>query len=390
MSRAPASPMHFLARPLDTVYNCRYPRITTQEVFNERTNTTHQGDGPRSVIEQAGLAWRPKEGTFPPQPVSIADFMEAAEGLTDEDYANFELLDEHEISENTRRTYMSQWRMWEDWAAGRKVETLPADPMHIKAYLAERVVKRKSKPSTVRGAAAAISYVHRDNGQPDPCSDREVRRTLAGISRIKRWDPKQAKALTAEVFMEIYRAAFRPRRGKGGGMESPEDALHRGQVDVAIMSMMRDTLMRISEAADAVWGDLTLYPDGTGVILIPRSKTDQEGKGKVRYVSAFTMACLNAIRDGALNSDHIFGLRPNQIAIRIKRAAHEAGCGKGFSGHSPRVGMTIDLSRGGMSLNQLMNAGDWKSPTMPAHYTRNEEARRGPVADYYKQRPARD
>ena len=380
--------MHFLAHPLDTVYNCSYTRLKEQEVLNERTNTTHQGDGPRSVIEQAGLAWRPKEDTFPPEPVSIADFMEAAEGLTDEDYANFELLDEHEISENTRRTYMSQWRMWEDWASGRKVESLPADPMHVKAYLAERVMKLNSKPSTARGAAAAISYVHRDNGQPDPCSDREVRRTLAGISRLKRWDPKQAKPLTAEVFMKVYRAAFRPRRGKGGGMESPEDALHRGQVDVAIIGLMRDTLMRVSEAAAAVWGDLILYPDGTGLILIPRSKTDQEGEGRVKYVSAFTMICLNAIRNDAPDSDRIFGLRPNQIAIRIKRAAHEAGCGKGFSGHSPRVGMTIDLSRGGMSLNQLMNAGDWKSPTMPAHYTRNEEARRGPVADYYKQRQA--
>ena len=91
--------MHFLAHPLDTVYNWSYTRLKEQEVLNERTNTTHQGDSPRSVIEEAGLAWRPEEGTFPPEPVSIADFMEADEGLTDEDYANFELLDEHEISE---------------------------------------------------------------------------------------------------------------------------------------------------------------------------------------------------------------------------------------------------------------------------------------------------
>ena len=380
--------MHFLAHPLDTVYNCSYTRLKEQEVLNERTNTTHEGDSPRSVIEEAGLAWRPEEGTFPPEPVSIADFMEADEGLTDEDYANFELLDEHEISENTRRTYMSQWRMWVDWAGGRKVETLPADPMYVKAYLAQRVLNLGHRPSTVRGAAAAIAYVHRDNDRPDPCADREVRRTLAGISRMRRRDPKQAKPLTAAVFRKIYRVAFRPRRGKGGGMESPEDALHRGQVDVAIIGLMRDTLMRVSEAADAVWGDLDLYPDGSGNILIPRSKTDQEGEGRVKYVSAYTMACLDAIRDGEADSDRIFGLRANQISSRIKRAALESGCGEGFSGHSPRVGMAIDLARAGMSLNQMMVAGDWASPMMPGYYTRNETARRGPVAEYYNQRSA--
>ena len=91
------------------------------------------------------------------------------------------------------------------------------------------------------------------------------------------------------------------------------------------------------------------------------------------------MICLNAIRNDAPDSDRIFGLRPNQIAIRIKRAAHEAGCGKGFSGHSPRVGMTIDLSRSGMSLNQLMNAGGLEvtDDAGALHQERGGEARSG-------------
>ena len=349
---------------------------------------THQDDRPRSVIEEAGLAWRPEEGTFPPEPISIADFMEAAEGLTDEDYAYSEVLDEYEIAENTRRTYMSQWRMWEDWAGNRKVETLPANPMHVKAYLAERALKLGHRPSTVKGAAAAIAYVHRDSEQPNPCADPKVRKALAGIVRIRRRSPRQAKPLTAEVLRKIYQVAFRPRRGKGGGMESPEDALYRGQVDVAIIGLMRDALMRVSETAKAVWDDLEQHPDGTGNILIPWSKTDQEGEGKVQFLSAFTMTCLDAIRDGAPDNDRIFGIGANQISTRIKRAALEAGCGEGFSGHSPRVGMAVDLARAGMSINQMMVAGRWTSTTMPAYYTRNETARRGPVAEYYNQRSA--
>ena len=314
--------------------------------------------------------------------------MEADEGLTDEDHANFELLDEYEIAEGTRRTYEYQWRRWQEWAASRKVESLPADPIHVKAYLAERALKLGHAPATVRGAAAAISYMHRDKGEPDPCIDREVKKTLSGIARKKRRPQKQARPLTAGAFRKIIKVAFMPRRGKGGGLESPEAALLRGQVDVAMIGLMRDALLRVSEAANAVWGDLERYRDGSGLILIRQSKTDQEGEGMVRFVSSFTMAYLDAIREGAPDDASIFGLKANQITIRIKRAALESGCGKGFSGHSPRVGMATDLARAGTSLTRLMNAGGWTSTTMPAHYTRNEAARKGAVAEYHNRQSA--
>ena len=79
----------------------------------------------------------------------------------------------------------------------------------------------------------------------------------------------------------------------------------------------------------------------------------------------------------------VFGLRPNQISRRIKQAAQMAGLGDGFSGHSPRVGMARDLARVGIELPSLMNAGRWRSPAMPAHYTRNETAGKGAVAQFH-------
>ena len=65
------------------------------------------------------------------------------------------------------------------------------------------------------------------------------------------------------------------------------------------MSLMRDGLLRSSEAADLVWGDLQEQDDGTGLLLIKRSKTDQEGKGFHAFVSSRTMALLAAIREDA-------------------------------------------------------------------------------------------
>ncbi|WP_423917392.1 hypothetical protein [Candidatus Poriferisodalis sp.] len=45
--------------------------------------------------------------------------------------------------------------------------------------------------------------------------------------------------------------------------------------------------------------------------------------------------------------------------------------------------MAQDLARAGIELPSLMTAGRWRSPTMPAHYTRNESADRGAVARFY-------
>ena len=61
----------------------------------------------------------------------------------------------------------------------------------------------------------------------------------------------------------------------------------------------------------------------------------------------------------------------------------EAGLGEGFSGHSPRVGMTQDLVAHGAGLVAIMNAGRWKSERMPAHYSRGETAGLGAVARYH-------
>ena len=159
---------------------------------------------------------------------------------------------------------------------------------------------------------------------------------------------------------------------------------------MALICLMRDALLRVSEAAALTWSDLEAEADGTGRLLIRRSKTDTEGAGAVAFVSASTMAKLRLIRSGTLETDSIFGLRPNQIALRIKKAAQTAGLGDGFSGHSPRVGMARDLARAGIELPSLMTAGRWRTASMPAHYIRNETAAKGAVARFYdsSRRPA--
>ncbi len=290
---------------------------------------------------------------------------------------------DHEISENTLNNYGVQWRSFLGWAQDKGVHAFPAEPEVVAAYLSERIQEHRHKPATLRSAACAIAFVHKSAGAGDPCASQEVKRMLKAATRKEGRCQKQAAALTAEGMEAIRSTAHNPRLGRGGRLERAETARSRGNVDIALISLMRDAMLRVSEAAAVTWGDIETENDGTGRLLVRRSKTDANGEGAVLFVSAQTMADLAALRTGKAESDSVFGLRPNQISGRIKKAAQEAGLGHGFSGHSPRVGMARDLARVGTELPSLMNAGRWRSPAMPAHYIRNEVAGKGAVARFH-------
>ncbi len=299
--------------------------------------------------------------------------------LTESDAENLNALFRHEVSPNTIRSYRSQWHSFVTWATARRVPAAPAKPEHVAAYLAERFEHLGHKPATLRVASAAIAYVHNNCGLENPCSHPDVKRTLRGATRVAGKAQKQARGLTADALDAIAATACRPRLGRNGRRESAQAAARRGSVDIALVRLMRDAMLRVSECAALTWSDIETVPDGSGRLLIRRSKTDPDGEGAVVFVSPQTMAVLASIRNGAPAALRVFKLSSNQISLRIKNAAIAAGLGDGFSGHSPRVGMAQDLARIGVELPSLMTAGRWRSPTMPAHYTRNETADRGAV-----------
>ena len=350
-----------------------------QREADRRTNTSddrnRSGTPSRRREQQQSIDLRRNaDATSESGPVSTADEIDGEVLVA---------LRGNEIAENTKRSYRSQWRLFERWAALKGISALPASPTHVALYLAERLFTLNHKPSTLRAAAAAIAHVHKTAGRGDPCADPEVRNALRSASRIMGTIQKQADALTSQVFLLIIENANRPRLGRGGRLENRQSAGRRARSDIAMISLMRDAMLRVSEAAALKWEDLEAWGDGSGRLLLTRSKTDKQGRGAVLYVSAPTMVRLDSIRGKVTDKDSIFGLSAHQIAMRIKQAAESAGLGSGFSGHSPRVGMTIDLARTGIELPRLMTAGRWSSPTMPALYTRNEAAAKGAVAEYY-------
>ena len=287
----------------------------------------------------------------------------------------------------TRRAYASQWRMFSAWAEGRELSVLPADPSAVAAYLTDRAGSGVSI-STVQLSRAAIAAAHLDANLDDPCAHPGVRRTMSGLSRMFGRPPMQATPLTSDVAAAIRATARRPRPFPSGRMESESTAERRGLVDIALVSVMRDALLRRSEASDLVWNDVERMADGTGRLTVRHSKTDQTSDGKVLYLSFRTMADLDATRSADAKHGHVavFSLSSSQIGRRIARSCEIAGFPGAYSGHSPRVGMAQDLAANGAELPALMEAGRWESPTMPARYTRSQAAERGAVAKYYSGR----
>ena len=77
---------------------------------------------------------------------------------------------------------------------------------------------------------------------------------------------------------------------------------------------------------------------------------------------------------GCSDDDVVFGLSMSQISRRLDSMAKSAGLDEGYSGHSGRVGLAIRMTRRGAPLQAVQTHGRWKSPSMPARYTRSEKS----------------
>jgi site-specific recombinase XerD len=158
-------------------------------------------------------------------------------------------------------------------------------------------------------------------------------------------------------------------------------------------------MLRRSELVALTVDHLTVDEDGTGAILVRKSKTDQEGRGAVQFLSIAAVEALtryiaaNDITEGQLFRRFIKGrgmgenISSDSVAKAFKRLAVLAGVdAENISGHSARVGMAQDLTAAGADLPAIMQAGRWKSATMPARYGERLAIRRGAVARFYDSR----
>ena len=280
------------------------------------------------------------------------------------------------LADNTRRSYDTQWRVFDGWCDQAGLVSLPAEPLTVARYLAARANDGASI-ATLRLAASAIAEAHEWAKLESPCRDPGVRASLKGWGRRLAKPQRQSGALTADVLAVIRLTAVQPRK-RGRGVETAEQAAERARFDLALVAVLSDAGLRRSEAAALTWGDVQRWDDGSGRITVFRSKTDAEAVGAVVAVTPAAMNALAAIRPaGAGGGEKIFGLSESQIARRVKAIAKAAGLSdwEFFSGHSGRVGLARRMAQNGAPTHEIERQGRWKQGGgMVGRYTRGESA----------------
>ena len=224
---------------------------------------------------------------------------------------------------NIQRAYLGHWTRFRSWAQEQDLDLPDAGVEPALCDYLVHLAEEGRRMATIRQARAAIIKGAELAGWPRP-EGSDVAETMRGLGRLLRGPQKQAAPLSAEALAAVRATAFTRRQTRGGHTETAEYARRRGLVDIALASVMRDGLLRVSEAAALLWGDVELVGDGSGRIRIPESKTDQEAEGTVLYLGPAAVEALLAIRPEEAVIDAatpVFGLHPDTIRWRLQQAA---------------------------------------------------------------------
>ena len=277
----------------------------------------------------------------------------------------------------TKRAYASQMAAFAKWCAVRGVPCLPADPLQVAGYLAERASGGTSVATLAQGLTA-LSRAHVSNGHPSPRLDPVLREVWAGICRTEGERPKrEARALPVDDLRRMSRTA--KSVGKLAGAR-----------DRALLLLGFAGGFRRSELVGLDVADLRDDSDGL-VVTLRRTKTDQVGKGRevgIPYGSDPVTCPVRAVREWLASAGVISGpvfrpvrkggqvatgrLTDRSVSRVIKRAAKRARVPvTGLSGHSLRAGLVTAASKAGKSTRAIQDHTGHKSAAMVARYIRS-------------------
>lgn len=264
-------------------------------------------------------------------------------------------------SDNTRKAYRTAIRQFEKWG-GR----LPTDQESIVHYLLARA--EELNPRTLELHLTAISQWHQVQSLNDPVRTPLVRKTMDGIRRIHGKPKQKAKALRLEHLTTMLTHLN----------QLPES--NKKRRDIALLLTAFFGAFRRSELVSIQVSDLNWEPEGL-IIQLARSKTDQEGEGKMRALpfGDSTVCPASAIKlwleASGITQGSVFRpinrwgqikakpLSPGAVNALLK--ALGTACDFDFvpdlSSHSFRRGLSTSAAREGVDFELIKKQGGWKS-----------------------------
>lgn len=280
-------------------------------------------------------------------------------------------------AENTLRAYRTDWAHFAAWCAAHGLDTLPAAPETIALYIAD--LAAAAKTSTITRRLAAIAKAHQAKGLESPCSMKHalVKEVLDGVKRTKGTAQTGKAALLTEDLRKLIAVL-------------PDSLL--GKRDAALLLVAFAGGFRRSELVALCAADVAFCEDGLRVTL-RRSKTDQEGHGRVigiPYGSDPRTCPVRSLRrwlDAAGISEgplfryvdkhgHIAAtaLTPQVVWKVVKRYCTAAGLDAAqFGAHSLRAGLATQAAINGASERAIMRQTGHKSTAMVRRYIRDAD-----------------
>ena len=294
---------------------------------------------------------------------------------------------------NTQRALAADWRAWRAWCAANDRIPFPARPSDLVDYLLahspppeldasgavamdrEATGPKIRRASTVQRWLASLSTLHRIAEHADPTREQDVKAARRSLSRGRMAPDQKAPLRWADVEKALATLG-----------NDPADLRAKAMIAVAY-----STLARRAELIDIRIADITFGTESDGTVTLRTKGGDQ----KERYLASEARAALEAWLDFArINDGFVFRrleqtgnigertITAREVARTFKRIAgmidlDSARPQSRISGHSTRIGAAQDLTAAGAALPEIMIAGGWKSPQMPAHYARKLDARQG-------------
>jgi integrase len=243
-------------------------------------------------------------------------------------------------------------------------------------YLSDQGSVRKL--STLRRRLSAIRLAHHLAGLTSPTTDAKVTQAWRGLSRTH--GPTQTRRQSAAILTPTLAEIVAPLG------ESTKDKRDRALLVVGFAGALRR-----SELADLNVSDIQVLEDGLR-ITVRKSKTDQEGKGRVvglpygSHRATCPVRSWLAWRDAARLAEdgpaflsmrrggsHVLPSRipADAIARVVKARAAAVGLDpRTVSGHSLRAGFATSAARAGVGDRDIMRQTGHRSPASLTPYIR--------------------
>lgn len=291
------------------------------------------------------------------------------------------------LSDNTRRTYKSRWVQFVIWCEEMGVSQFASahSPEAYDALLSSYVgwlATKKASPSTITVSLSAIKRYNLDDGSKIAYSD-DLKDYVRGHANIEGRAPKtQAQAAMVDD-LRLMLDAFDFQRAK--------DIRDRALLLLGFIGGFRR-----SELAGIEIERVRYESRGKGIaIYIPKSKADQQGKGrtKVAFRTGTELCPVGAyeawVKRAGITHGPVFltvrkggqimdrKMPDKAIAVMVRARAVTVGLvvndDERWSGHSLRRGFVTEGIRRGIPRHQLMEDGGWSSNAIDGYYQAAKE-----------------